>query len=122
MKEIYWITRIDDINAAVIVLCVAFTIVAALHLFALIFTNDKEQYNNYSKKTILYVIIAFVLFVSKCFIPTKKDILMIYGVGGTIDHIKSDETEKEIPDKCIQVINLFLEEYTIDNKNITNKQ
>lgn len=121
MKELYWITRIDDINAAVFSLCLIFTIIAALHLLAVFFAKNEEHYSRYQKKTILYVIISFVLFVSKCFIPTKKDILMIYGVGGTMEYIKSDETEK-IPDKCIQVIDLFLEEYTIDDKNITDKQ
>ena len=47
---------------------------------------------------------------------------MIYSVGGTIDYIKTNKTAKEIPDKCIQAIDLFLEEYNNDNKNTTNKQ
>ena len=47
---------------------------------------------------------------------------MIYGVGGTIDYIKSNGTAKQIPDKCVKALdkwveNLIKEENHKENDN-----
>ena len=34
----------------------------------------------------------------------KNDALLIYGVGGTIDYVKSNKTAKQLPDKCIKAL------------------
>jgi hypothetical protein len=33
----------------------------------------------------------------------------IYGIGGTIDYLKSNETAKRIPDKCIKALDLYID-------------
>lgn len=43
------------------------------------------------------------------FVPTTKDALMIYGVGSTLEYIKQNETAKELPDKCIEVLDAYIE-------------
>ena len=39
---------------------------------------------------------------------------MIYGLGGTLDYIKSNEVAKQLPDKCIIALDKYLEE--VDNE------
>ena len=41
-----------------------------------------------------------------------NNVLVIYGIGGTIDYIKGNDTAKQLPDKCIEAIDKFLDEYT----------
>jgi hypothetical protein len=42
-------------------------------------------------------------------IPTSKDMMMIYGVGGTIDYIKSNDTAKQLPDKVVSALDKYLD-------------
>jgi hypothetical protein len=47
------------------------------------------------------VILAFI-----CnFIPTRKDMLMIYGIGGTLDYISKNPEAKQLPDNLVHYIN-----------------
>ena len=46
----------------------------------------------------------FVSVLINLFIPTTNQALLIYGVGGTIDYIKSNDTAKQLPDKCIKAL------------------
>ena len=34
---------------------------------------------------------------------------MIFGVGGTIDYIKSNETINQLPDKCVKALDAWVE-------------
>ena len=124
MEELYWITRLNGVIALLICLGGFF---ASFAIYCLCYYYEYEYGNKYDKpkhlkKSFIYSLLSLAVFVIAIFIPTEKDMLMIYGVGGTIDYIKTNETAKEIPDKCIKAIDLFLEQYTIDNKNTTNKQ
>lgn len=50
------------------------------------------------------------------FVPSKKDMLMIYGLGSTIDYIKQNDAAKQIPDKCIDALDKFIDEYVNEDK------
>ena len=43
------------------------------------------------------------------FIPSTKELYFIYGVGETIDYIKSNDTARQLPDKAIQALDKWLE-------------
>lgn len=51
-------------------------------------------------------------------IPSKKELYLIYGVGGTIEYLKSNPNAKELPDKCIKA----LERWADDNIGDDNKK
>lgn len=36
--------------------------------------------------------------------PTKKDLLLIYCLGPTVDYIQDNEKVKELPDKCLEAL------------------
>ena len=48
----------------------------------------------------------------KIFIPTSKEAMLILGVGGTIDYIKKNETIQQIPDKCINALDAWVDSLT----------
>lgn len=120
MNEIYWITRLTIIcNFLTAVAVVSFLISAVTGFLAVCSKREihsckkgSEHWNycmkefkmlsNYSKRFIFVTIIAGLI---NFFIPATNEALMIYGVGGTIDYVKSNETAKQLPDKCIKALN-----------------
>lgn len=124
MNEIYWITRLDAIcDFLTTIAIVSFLISVVMVAFAMYNRFEADDYEeggkyynchmqrfkiflNYFKRSI---IVALVLTVINIFIPTKNDALLIYGVGGTIDYIKSNDTAKQLPDKCIKALDKWVE-------------
>ena len=131
MNEIYWITRLDAIcNFLITIAVVSFVIsvvIGAFSMYNRFAADDYEEggkyYNchmqrfkiflNYFKRSI---IVTLVLTVINIFIPTKNEALLIYGVGGTIDYIKSNDTAKQLPDKCIKALDKWVENLNEENK------
>lgn len=120
MNEIYWLTRLDDVKV-LIGFMIAFAVVALIFgIGAMLFNfdshceDDVRMYNTGKKLTIISSIMLFVFSVGTCFIPNTNDAYMIYGLGGTIDYIKSNEVAKQLPDKCIIALDKYLEE--VDNE------
>lgn len=119
MNEIYWITRLTYIcDFLTAVAAVSFLISVVTGFFAIynrFEANDYEEggehYNcymqrfkmllSYSKRFIFVTIIACLI---NFFIPTTNEALMIYGVGDTIDYVKSNETAKQLSDKCVKAL------------------
>ena len=112
MNEIYWITRLDHINIFLGIL-LAISIVALFTLcinFLFEYDGDKERLGKVAKNICFIsipVIIVPTLFL--IFIPTTKEAYQIYGIGGTIDYIKSNKEAQKIPDKAIKALNCFLD-------------
>ena len=50
-----------------------------------------KMFSNYSKRFIFVTIIACLI---NFFIQTTNEALIVYGIGGTIDYIKSNKTAK----------------------------
>ncbi len=131
MNEIYWITRLDAIcNFLITIAVVSFVIsvvIGAFSMYNRFAADDYEEggkyYNchmqrfkiflNYFKRSI---IVTLVLTVINIFIPTKNEALLIYGVGGTIDYIKSNDTAKQLPDKCIKALDKWVENLNEEKK------
>lgn len=122
MEEIYWITRLDSINTFVFVsIIVSVCAFLGTGLFCLIESSDPPCNKELVKKVLIYTkgscVAFFLLMLVSIFIPTTQDALMIYGVGGTIDYVKSNETAKQLPDKCIKALDKWVESLNEDNKD-----
>ena len=48
--------------------------------------------------------------------PNTKEALMIFGVGGTIDYIKNNDTMKQLPDKCVNALDAWVDSLTDERK------
>lgn len=51
------------------------------------------------------------------FIPSTKYLLIIYGVGGTIDYLKENKDANKIPDKCVKALDKYLDDVLTEDKD-----
>lgn len=63
------------------------------------------------------IIIGIILIVVSFIVPSEKKLYAIYGIGSTIDYIQSNDKAKEIPDKAIDCIYKYLDDYSKDLKH-----
>ncbi len=75
--------------------------------------KDKSKFKNMTIKCAAYISIPIFLLV---FIPSKRDMLMIIGIGGTIEYLKSNDTAKKLPDKVIMAIDKLLDDTIEEEK------
>ena len=92
------------------------SIVMAILFILSLYDEDEESLSSSKKglKFSLPILIFGALMV--IFVPTTKEALLIYGVGGTIDYIKSNKTAKQLPDKCIKALDKWVDKYSSDEK------
>lgn len=114
MNELYWIGRCAIVNEIAGVALIAGLIAAVvLGIIALIVLpecdlNDKKWDNIRSLFKKITIVCAFsALFYA--FVPSQKEMFLILGIGGTIDYLQSNEKAMQIPDKCIDAIDAWVE-------------
>lgn len=117
MSILYWINVLGNINflcALIFMLSLMFSI--AYVLANLICDADEipkifkhKRFIKIKNWTYTLLIISTLLIT---FIPSKSQLYIIYGVGGTIDYLKDNPTAKELPDKCIKALDTW-----VDNLN-----
>lgn len=111
MSEIYWIQRIGALSD---LFTTMWSVSSAIGIVALIcFPVIAEYLNDYKDKIIKVCKILIATFivgvVGDIFIPTTNELYAIYGIGGTIDYIKSNDKAKELPDKCIDALTRYVD-------------
>jgi len=109
MSELYWITRFDGFLTAVILMLIACLMLAIIFIAGYFDSYDKDAEKANLKRAAIFGSIGLFLLIAQAFIPTTKQALIIYGVGGTIDYIKNNETAKQLPDKAIIALDKYLE-------------
>ena len=114
MEQIYWITRLDGIITFLGV--VLFLSLTALCIFSVIYLITYDDEDFFKKRIItLKRIISTSFFASVIsaigliFIPTSREVMMIYAIGGAVDYIKDNEKVEDLPDKVIDVIDAYVE-------------
>ena len=107
----YWITRLDGLLIAIFVPMVIFLFVAALSaLFAWDVDFDgNDERKRHRKRAIRCGIIGILLLIVQAFVPSTNQALIIYGVGGAIDYVKSSDKAKQLPEKAIIALDKYLE-------------
>lgn len=122
MSEIYWISRLDYICNLFIVLLIIFGTIVVVGGFTLVVADRSD--NDYS--TILKIVKRSILILGfsllgVIFLPNTKQAYMIWGLGGTIDYIKSNETVQKLPDKTVQCLDKFLDKYLNEEDSTHNR-
>ena len=111
---LYWITRLDSIHKIAmvgIVLTVIMCIAGWVFWVASHSDGDDDMCEIASRVVKKAAIPLFLFIAAKVFIPTTRDALIIAGVGGTIEYLKSNETATQLPDKAIKALDKFFDEY-----------
>ena len=128
MAEIYWLTRLACIKTLAIILLV--TSVVVVFWAAVWYANTSASYMEKERdalmkfiKTWKSTLVCSLLFgiLGTIFIPTQREILLIYGLGSTIDYIKSNDKAKQLPDKCIDALTRYVDSIEKENKDNNNE-
>ena len=109
MTELYWITRLDGLQAFLFVL---FLISMGIALFSFIawYGEDFDEDTHWKSFKITFPI-ALISALGLIFVPSTKDALIIYGVGGTVEYLRDNPTAQQLPDKCVEALDKFVDEY-----------
>lgn len=119
MAELYWITRLDAINGFIIALIVISILLILIGIVGWIvyYGDDKLILSRWRRTAIICFIICMFFAILKVLVPTTKEALIIYGAGGIIEYVQSNETVKELPDKTAQCLDKLLDEYLTEENN-----
>ena len=129
MWDLYWIQRLGAINTACIPIFVV-SIIATVSLLAAYYCNTAEyiKYRGYrgfrneaieakgiaktcGKLLKITIPVAVISLMGLLFVPTTPEAYMVWGVGGTIDYLKSNETAKKLPDKAIKALDKWADSF-----------
>lgn len=109
MNELYWLTRLEYIQNFLVIVMSVSGIATFISFVLWIVSESIEDI----RKALLWLRCAFATLVISSlifvFIPSTKEALLIWGVGSTIDYIQENETAKQLPDKCINALNDWVE-------------
>lgn len=112
----YLFSVISNLSTLVLITLVITAILFVALIIAYItgdFYDDEESKIKIWAKRIFIILISVSIL--SVFIPSQSQLIKIVGIGGTVDYIQSNETVKQLPDKCIKALDLYLEE-TLDKK------
>jgi hypothetical protein len=121
MAEIYWITRLDCVQGFFIAFLIltGFVIVMATITFLRDDAYDEETPK--AKRVLKWAVPSFAIaLLVLCFIPSTKEGILMYGLGSTIDYIKSNDKAKQLPDKCIDALTRYVDSIEKENKDNNN--
>ena len=120
MNELYWLTRLEYIqNFLVIVMAISGIVTFFSFMFWVL-----ARYAEEIRKSLLWLRCAFTTLVISSlilvFVPSTKEAVLIWGVGSTIDYLQENETAKQLPDKCIDALNEWVESLSNPKNNQTD--
>lgn len=119
MSTLYWINVLGNLNDVCTLIFVTSALFSIVFFIATIFyENDikadlsKVGYKRFVKVRNTNCIVFIISTLALVFLPTRNQLYIICGVGGTLDYLKENPTAKELPDKCIKALDAW-----VDNLN-----
>ena len=122
MTEIYWLQVIGNIGnlcaTALVVTISALVLLTIAYFVFEVYDDDDRAKQAAIVKWLRRSAVGVALFaVGVVFIPCDKELMAIYGIGGTIDYIKSNDKAKELPDKVVDALTKYLETLNEEKKD-----
>lgn len=116
MNEIYWMTVIGNLSTTLTVVWIVALIIVVVMLLVLLISEgdviaEEDSKHSFFKWLKRIVVCGVIAAMANIFIPSTKEMLLIYGIGGTIDYIRTNDTAKQLPDKYIKVLDRFADKY-----------
>lgn len=106
MWELYLLTRLGMIFTLLVVVMVFAA--GVLLMSAIDIAHDGVGEKNcmfFKRSAVVLAISVLGIF----FIPSKQDMLLIYGVGTTLDYLQDNEKVQQLPDKCVDALEAWVE-------------
>lgn len=124
MNEFYFLTFIARLFKVECILLIVSS-VACLGIWAYwlsCISCDDENEPFFRKTKNRLSVITLILALMTIATPCKQDLMLIYGIGGTIDYIKSNDTAKQLPDKVILAIDNYLDDVNKEERHVDRKK
>lgn len=119
MSTLYWINVLGNFYELCMIIFVISALLGITFFLATIFHEDdiksdlsKVGYKRFVKVRNTNCIVLIISTLVLVFLPTKNQLYIIYGVGGTLDYLKENPTAKELPDKCIKALDTWVDNFT----------
>lgn len=111
MEEIYWLQRLGSINTLMwVVFAISIGLTIIFGAVWCVNTADGDDDNIVCSKIFKSASIAMIIScLGGIFVPTTNEMYAIYGIGGTIDYLKENETAKQLPDKVINALDKWID-------------
>lgn len=122
MSTLYWISVLDNINFLFVLIFIASLLFSVASVLVNLTCMPDEiskalDYKRFIKtKNWAYTLLITSTLVIT-FVPPKRELYIIYGVGGTIDYLKDNPTAKELPDKCIKALDTWVDNFNKEEGN-----
>lgn len=116
MKDIYFFTIIGKIGFIAAITAVV-SLFAWISTLLWIFLDDLEptvQLKRLLKKAAIIFLVSATI---ATFTPNRKELLMIYGVGGTIDYLKKNKEAAKLPDSVVHKLVEWLDAEQEDSQD-----
>lgn len=119
MSELYWLNVFGNLHACgEVVVFLSILVLLCFGIWTITSGSDYEEPFKMIKRKVKCSIYALVFGATICvFIPSTKSLLIIYGVGGTIDYLKENKDANKIPDKCIKALDKYLDDALKEDKD-----
>lgn len=117
MSTLYWISVLDNVFFLFVLIFIASLIFSVASVITNLTCTPDEisetlDYKRFIKAKHWAYTLLIISTLVITFVPSKRELYIIYGVGGTIDYLKENPTAKELPDKCIKALDTW-----VDNLN-----
>lgn len=122
MWLIYLISILDSLSAILIVAAAITGFGYAIGFIGYLIESSDSYFKNedsremFAKLKRKFGITFLVLLPFAVFTPTSKQAAAIFSVGKTIEYVQGNEKIKELPDKAIECLDKYLEEYLAEEK------
>ena len=119
MSELYWLGVLGNLHSfGEVVVLLSIFVFCCLGIWTIVVGAAYDEPFENIKRMFKRSIYAFVFGATICiFIPSTKNLLIIYGVGGTIDYFKENKDANKIPDKCIKALDKYLDDALNEDKD-----
>lgn len=118
MSTIYWIEILDSLRIMFIVCTIICMIVGIVFIgYSMDEGEEKDR-----KIGLWLLLLKTLFFIAFTFTPSTEKAYKIIGIGGTIDYLRTNDTAKKMPDKCIKALDMFLDKAIERNDSINIKK
>ena len=106
-------TRLGVISPILVIIAAVSGVISAVAWIDIVDEGDVERSTKIFKRSAVALAIS-VLGIT--IIPTKQDMLLIYGVGTTLDYLQDNEKVQQLPDKCVDALEAWVESLSEEKK------
>lgn len=106
MWELYLLTRLGVIFPILVLIIISATGVFLISGIDIAHDGVGEKNRMFFKRSAVALAISVLGIIV---IPTEEDMLLIYGVGTTLDYLQDNEKVRRLPDKCVDALEAWVE-------------